>query len=89
MAEWRLGKLSNLHVEAMLAASLYAAATNDDTGVVPALERGDFSALMAWLRTNVHCMESQYSSTELVEQTTGRLFDPEVFKIHLREGYLD
>ena len=98
----RLGCLQDIHwpsgawgyfptytLGAMLAAQLYAAATHDDTGIVPALERGDFSSLMAWLRTNVHSLGSRYSSTELVKQATGRPLDPEVFKTHLQERYLD
>ena len=75
--------LSNLNVGAMLAAQLYAAAKKGDTGIVPALERGDFLSLMAWLRMKVHSMGARYSSTELVEQETGRPLDLEVFKIYL------
>ena len=98
----RLGCLQDIHwpsgawgyfptytLGAMLAAQLYAAATNDDTGIVPGLERGDFSPLMSWLRTNVHSLGSRHLSTEVVEQATGRPLDPEVFKAHLRKRYLD
>ena len=98
----RLGCLQDIHwpsgawgyfptytLGAMLAAQLYAAATNDDTGIVPGLERGDFSPLMSWLRTNVHSFGSRHLSTEVVEQATGRPLDPEVFKAHLRKRYLD
>ena len=39
---------------AMTAAQLFDAATRADPAIRPAIARGDFAPLLAWLRANVH-----------------------------------
>ena len=98
----RLGCLQDIHwpsgawgyfptysLGAMMAAQFYDAATREDADIVPAIEHGDFSVLLAWLRSRVHAQGSRFSTSEIVEQATGRPLDPEVFKSHLRSRYLD
>ena len=74
---------------AMAAAQLYAAATGADGSIEPALARGDFAPLYAWLRPNVHEQGSRYDTDELLERATGRPLDPAFFKTHLKARYLD
>ena len=98
----RLGCLQDIHwpsgawgyfptytLGALMAAQFYDAATKENVDIVPAIEQGDFSPLMAWLRTHVHTQGSRFSTSEIVEQATGRPLDPEVFKSHLRNRYLN
>jgi len=73
---------------AMTAAQLFAAAGEADPAIEPGIGRGDFTALLAWLRSHVHGKGSLLSSAELLRQATGRPLDAEVFKGHLRRRYL-
>ncbi len=98
----RLGCLQDIHwpsgawgyfptytLGAMMAAQFYDAATREDSDIVPALEHGDFSMLLSWLRKHVHAQGSLFSTSEIVERATGRPLDPDVFKSHLRSRYLN
>lgn len=73
---------------AMTAAQLYAAARDQDASIEPAIGRGDFAPLMAWLRENVHGKGSLVSAKELLISATGKPLDPKVFENHLRTRYL-
>ncbi|AWU93781.1 carboxypeptidase M32 [Azospirillum ramasamyi] len=98
----RLGCLQDIHwpgggwgyfpsytLGAMTAAQLFDAARNADPEIVPALSRGEFAPLVAWLRVNVHetgCFHA--SGDELLTAATGRPLDSSVFKRHLEQRYL-
>ncbi len=73
---------------AMTAAQLFAAADAADPAIEPGIAKGDFTALLAWLRCNVHGKGSLLSTAELLHQATGRPLDPGVFEAHLRRRYL-
>ena len=74
---------------AMTAAQLFAAAKASDPAIYESLADGHFAPLMAWLRENVHGKGSLLSSTQLLEQATGKPLDAEVFMTHLRHRYLE
>ena len=98
----RLGCLQDIHwpgggwgyfpsytLGAMTAAQLFDAARNADPEIVPALSRGEFAPLVAWLQLNVHetgCFHA--SGDELLTAATGRPLDSSVFKRHLEQRYL-
>ncbi len=98
----RLGCLQDIHwpgggwgyfpsytLGAMTAAQLFDAARTADPEIVPALSRGEFAPLVAWLRVNVHetgCLHA--SGDELLTAATGRPLDSSVFKRHLEQRYL-
>ncbi|MFC3695252.1 carboxypeptidase M32 [Chenggangzhangella methanolivorans] len=97
----RLGCLQDIHwpsggwgyfptytLGAMTAAQLFDAATKADPDILPAIGRGDFSPLVAWLRANVHGQGSLYETDELLTRATGRPLDAGVFKAHLKRRYL-
>lgn len=97
----RLGCLQDIHwpsggwgyfptytLGAMTAAQLFDAATKADPDILPAIGRGDFSPLVAWLRANVHGRGSLYETDELLTRATGRPLDASVFKAHLKRRYL-
>jgi carboxypeptidase Taq len=73
---------------AMTAAQLFEAATRADPKIRPGLAHGDFAALLAWLRPNVHQRASSVSAREIVTEATGRPLDTAVFERHLRARYL-
>ena len=97
----RLGCLQDIHwyggswgyfptytLGAMAAAQFFDAAKRSGPGVVPAIARGDFKPLMAWLAANVHGKASFLSAQDLLTEATGRPLDPKVFEAHLRARYL-
>jgi len=56
----------------VLAAQLYEAAVGAHPGIPEEIGRGEFEALVGWLRENVHRHGSRYDPEELVERATGR-----------------
>ena len=72
----------------MTAAQLYAAAREQDAEIEPAIGRGDFAPLLAWLRTHVHGKGSFESARDLLVHATGNPLDPKVFEHHLKTRYL-
>ena len=53
------------------------------------IRRGDFSSLLAWLRTNVHRFGRKFEPQELVERVTGSRIDPEPYLRYLERKYED
>ena len=51
------------------------------------IRRGDFSALLAWLREGVHRHGRKYEPQELVERVTGSRIDPEPYLLYLEQKY--
>lgn len=97
----RLGCLQDIHwpsggwgyfptytLGAITAAQLFDAAKKADPDILPAIGRGDFSPLVAWLRANVHGQGSLHETDELLTRATGRPLDAGVFKAHLKTRYL-
>jgi carboxypeptidase Taq len=73
---------------AMTAAQLFAAAEQAHPALPDDLAKGDFSALVHWLRENIHGKASSRSTRELLTEATGRPLDAGVFKAHLTQRYL-
>ena len=73
---------------AIAAAQLFGAAQRTDPEVLSGLENGNFNPLLSWLGKNVHDLASRYTPQEILTRATGRPFDIEVFKTHLRQRYL-
>ncbi len=74
---------------AMTAAQLFDAAQRTDASIAPGIAKGDFAPLFAWLRVNVHGKASRFSTTEIIEQATGKPLDPAIFERHLRARYIE
>ncbi|MBU2091472.1 MAG: carboxypeptidase M32 [Alphaproteobacteria bacterium] len=97
----RLGCLQDIHwydgaigyfptytLGALMAAQLFAAATEQDSDILPGIARGDFVPLVAWLRVNIHAHGSRYSADELLTRATGAPLGTAAFKAHLQRRYL-
>ncbi|MCY4239091.1 MAG: carboxypeptidase M32 [Rhodospirillaceae bacterium] len=72
---------------AMAAAQLFSAAKAANTDIEAGIERGDFTPLFTWLRSNVHEHGSRFSTNELLTRATGRSLGSSAFKAHLKERY--
>lgn len=53
------------------------------------IERGEFSALLGWLREKIHRHGSKYKPQELVEKVTGSKIDPQPYIRYLNTKYRD
>lgn len=97
----RLGCLQDIHwydgaigyfptytLGAMMAAQLFASATERQPDILPGIARGDFTPLVGWLRANVHAHGSRYSADELLSRATGAPLSAAAFKAHLQRRYL-
>ena len=72
---------------AMTAAQLFDAAKRADPAILPGIAKGEFAPLLAWLRAKVHGKGSRFSTTEIIEQATGRPLEARVFRQHLETRY--
>jgi carboxypeptidase Taq len=52
------------------------------------MQRGDFSTLLQWLRTNLHQHGRKFEPRELVERITGGGIDPAPYLEYLEQKYL-
>ncbi|MBM3617710.1 MAG: carboxypeptidase M32 [Alphaproteobacteria bacterium] len=52
------------------------------------VEKGDFSAIVGWLKTNVHEKASSASRQELLKQATGEPLNADIYLKHLHDRYL-
>lgn len=97
----RLGCLQDIHwydgaigyfptytLGAMMAAQLFASATEQQPDTLPGIARGDFAPLVGWLRANVHAHGSRYSADELLQRATAAPLSTAAFKAHLERRYL-
>ena len=97
----RLGCLQDIHwpggswgyfptytLGAMAAAQLFEAACRVEPEILPALGRGDFAPLTAWLRATVHAKGSLLDTDALLAAATGRPLDAQAYRRHLQRRYL-
>jgi carboxypeptidase Taq len=97
----RLGCLQDIHwpcgafgyfptytLGAIAAAQIFGAATASDPALVPALARGDFAPLFAFLRPKVHERGASATVDELLVDVSGRPLTPEALLDHLEARYL-
>ena len=61
-----------------------------DMPVIPSdFERGEFRALLTWLRDNIHRHGRKYSPAELVQRVTGGPLDAEPYVNYLKHKYTE
>lgn len=73
---------------AMNAAQLFQAAKAADAAILPGIAAGEFTPLLAWLRTNVHEKAASRSTDEIMTEATGRPTETAPYLNHLRARYL-
>ncbi|MGB0844365.1 MAG: carboxypeptidase M32, partial [Alphaproteobacteria bacterium] len=84
-----IGYFPTYSLGAMSAAQLFGSAKAELPNLMNQIGKGDFSALLTWLRTKVHNQASSKSTDELMASATGKSLDPAIFKAHLQARYLD
>lgn len=73
---------------ALAAAQLFTAARKEHPDLMASIARGDFAALLAWLRRTVHGKGSIAATDEILLEATGARLDADAFKAHLESRYL-
>ena len=71
----------------MLSAQLFETALESDPEIEPALMRGDYAPLLAWLRENVHRPGRRYLPGELVERVCGEPLSAKPLLRYLNRKY--
>jgi carboxypeptidase Taq len=72
---------------AIMAAQLFAAATQRNGQIVAGINNGDFAPLLTWLRGNVHGRGRLVDSNTLLTDATGSTLGTSAFKAHLLARY--
>jgi carboxypeptidase Taq len=85
-ASW--GYFPTYTLGALAAAQLFAAARRAQPDLLEAIGRGDFGALLAWLRANVHGKGSIADTDRILVEATGQPLGTAAFKAHLESRYL-
>jgi len=71
----------------LLAVQFYSQALEEMPGLPEQVARGQFGALRAWLRDNVHTHGKKFTPAELVHRVTGGEMSAAPFLAYLREKY--
>ena len=71
----------------VLSVQLFEAALKERPEIPAEMERGEFGALLAWLRENVHRHGKKHDPEALVERATGRPPDTAPYLRYLREKF--
>jgi carboxypeptidase Taq len=69
------------------AAQFFDQAQKDDPGITAALQQGQYSGLLQWLRTKVHIHGRRYRSEELCQNITGKGLDLSSFMNYATNKY--
>ncbi|MCZ7547124.1 MAG: carboxypeptidase M32 [Anaerolineae bacterium] len=71
----------------LLSAQLYAKAVADAPDIPDQIARGEFSALLGWMREHVHRHGRKYMPAELVQRATGEPMQARAYMDYLRAKY--
>ena len=71
----------------VLSVQLYEAALGDHPEIPAQMERGEFGALLGWLRENVHRHGSKYDPEDLIQNATGRPLETTPYLTYLRKKF--
>jgi carboxypeptidase Taq len=72
----------------MIGAQLWYTALEALPNLEDDFAQGDFSRLLKWLRSNIHCHGKRYDTGELVKKVTGAEISPAHLIRYLKERYL-
>jgi carboxypeptidase Taq len=83
-----LGYFATYTLGNVIAAQFAQTFRNQHASLDADMRRGDFSALLQWLRSNLHRHGRKYQPTELVQRITGGGIDPAPYLEYLEQKYL-
>jgi carboxypeptidase Taq len=73
----------------MLSVQYWDKALQDVPSIPSDIQQGNFSTLLEWLRTNIHCHGRKYWPAELTERVTGESIQSKSFMRYLKAKYSD
>jgi carboxypeptidase Taq len=71
----------------LYAAQLYAAAIADDPNIPNKIAKGEFTALLDWMRSHIHVHGSKLLPADLLRQATGKDPSSDDFVKYLKSKY--
>ena len=71
----------------LISVQFYERASREIPTIPQDIERGEFSALLGWLRERVHCHGRKFMPAELVQRVTGEALRAEPFVHYLKAKY--
>ncbi len=71
----------------LYAAQFFAQATEEIPTLKEEFRRGNFSALLEWLRRNIHCHGRRFRANELCKKVTGRTLSHQPLMDYLKDKY--
>jgi len=66
---------------------MFEAAVEERPEILPDMERGEFGALLGWLRENVHRPGKKYDPDDLISRSTGRALDTAPYLRYLESKF--
>jgi carboxypeptidase Taq len=82
-----VGYFSTYALGNLISAQLWEKINQDIPDLPDQIRNGEFSALLGWLRQNVHRHGAKYDSQELVTRITGSKIDPAPYMRYLTEKF--
>jgi carboxypeptidase Taq len=82
-----MGYFSTYALGNLVSAQLWERINADIPDVTGQIRRGEFSALLGWLREKIHRHGAKYQPQELVQRVTGSRIDPAPFVRYLQSKY--
>jgi carboxypeptidase Taq len=82
-----IGYFSTYALGNLISAQLWERILAEIPGLQEQFRKGDFSALLDWLRKNIHCYGSKYEPQELVQRVTGSKIDPAPYMRYLQTKF--
>ena len=71
----------------LISVQLWEKILQDHPDLPDQIRKGEFSALLTWLRQNIHRYGAKYEPQELVQRATGSKIDPQPYLRYLRTKY--
>jgi carboxypeptidase Taq len=82
-----IGYFSTYALGNLISAQLWERINADITDLPDQIRKGKFSALLDWLRINIHRHGAKFEPQELVQRVTGSKIDPSAYIRYLRQKY--
>lgn len=82
-----IGYFSTYALGNLISAQLWECIRHDVPDLDDQMRRGEFSALLGWLREKIHRHGAKYEPQEMVERVTGSKIDPKPYLRYLTEKY--
>ncbi|MGE5223790.1 MAG: carboxypeptidase M32 [Omnitrophica WOR_2 bacterium] len=86
-SEGLIGYFSTYSLGNLVSAQLWEQIHKEIPDLDDQIQKGEFSALLNWLKTNIHQYGAKYEPQELVQKVTGSTIDPEPYMRYLCMKY--